>query len=359
MPKKAYIADHLSISELATRYKKCQDPVESRRWHLLWRIASGLTIQASALIVGVHYQYGKKVLKKYNEEGEEGVKNRRKIAKKEEHTGGKKPLLNKEQLGELAEALKEKPADGGIWTGAKVARWIEKKTGREKVWEQRGWDYLKKLGYSWQRPRPKHKKGDEEAQKEFKENRLPKRVMEMQEKHPGKEVEVWFFDEHRIGLKPILRKVWSKVGERPIAIVEPRYEWLYVYGFVEPKTGKTLWYLIPRVNTKWLNMVYEQFARDAGVGENKAILLVEDQAGWHRSEKVKVPEGIEREHLPPYSPELQPAERLWTLVDEPLVNEHFESIQEIEETLVKRCNILMKKQEEIKNLTNYHWLNYN
>ncbi len=161
MPKKAYIADHLSIGELATRYKKCQDPVESRRWHLLWRVASGLTIQASALIVGVHYQYGKKVLKKYNEEREEGVKNRRKIAKKEAHTGGKKPLLNKEQLvelvelAELAEALKEKPADGGIWTGAKIARWIEKKTGREKVWEQRGWDYLKKLGYSWQRPRPK------------------------------------------------------------------------------------------------------------------------------------------------------------------------------------------------------------
>ena len=46
-------------------------------------------------------------------------------------------------------------------------------------------------------------------------------------------------------------------------------------------------------------------------------------------------------------------------MDEPLVNEHFESIQEVEETLVKRCNILMEKQEEIKNLTNYHWLNYN
>ena len=199
----------------------------------------------------------------------------------------------------------------------------------------------------------KHKKGDEEAQKEFKENRLPKRVMETQEKHPGKEVEVWFFDEHRMGLKPILRKVWSKVGERPIAIVEPRYQWLYVYGFVEPKTGKTLWYLIPRVNTKWLNIVYEQFARDAGAGEEKLILLVEEQAGWHRSEKVEVPVGIEREHLPPYSPELQPEERLWTLVDERLVNEYFKSIQEIEETLVKRCNILMEKQEEIQNLTNY------
>lgn len=359
MPKKAYLATHLSTEELARKYKKCQDPIESRRWHLLWKISSGKSIRESTEIVGLNYQYGKRIVKKYNELGEEGVKNRRKIAKKEVHTGGRERLLNEEELGELAKALKEKPADGGIWTGRKVARWIEKKTGREKVWEQRGWDYLKKLDYSWQRPRPKHRKGDSEAQREFKENRLPERMKEIQEKNPEKKVELWFFDEHRIGLKPILRKTWNKRGERPIAIVEPRYQWLYVYGFVEPKTGKTLWYLIPRVNTKWLNIVYEQFARDAGVGEEKLILLVEDQAGWHRSEKVEVPFGIEREHLPPYSPELQPAERLWVLVDEPLVNEHFKSIEEIEEILIKRCQVLMEQQEEIKNITNYHWLNYN
>ena len=82
-------------------------------------------------------------------------------------------------------------------------------------------------------------------------------------------VELWFFDEHRVGLKPILKKVWSKIGYRPEAIVQHRYEWLYVYGFVKPRTGKTLFYLIPRVNTKWLNLVYKQFALDAGVSNQK------------------------------------------------------------------------------------------
>jgi transposase len=77
----------------------------------------------------------------------------------------------------------------------------------------------------------------------------------------------------------------------------------------------------------------------------------------HRSEKVEVPEGIIVEFLPPYSPELQPAERLWLLVDEPLVNQNFETIDEIEEILVKRCNILLNLKQEIKDLTNYHWLN--
>lgn len=83
---------------------------------------------------------------------------------------------------------------------------------------------------------------------------------------------------------------------------------------------------------------------------------MQDNAGWHRSQKVQIPSGIKVEFLPPYSPELQPAERLWKLVDEPLVNECFESLDEIEELLVKRCNVLSNMKEEIKNLTNYHWL---
>ena len=86
------------------------------------------------------------------------------------------------------------------------------------------------------------------------------------------------------------------------------------------------------------------------------MLLVEDNAGWHRSKKGETPLGIQVEFLPPYSPELQPAERLWKLVDEPLVNNCFETIDEIEELLAKRCNVLSEMKEEIRNLTFYHWL---
>ena len=57
----------------------------------------------------------------------------------------KKSLLTDQQLQKLKSELESKPEDGGLWTGPKVARWIEKETGREKVWNQRGWDYLKKV----------------------------------------------------------------------------------------------------------------------------------------------------------------------------------------------------------------------
>ncbi len=322
---------------------------------MLWKVAQGWTIKNSAIAVGLNYGYAQRIVKNYNRAGEAGVKVKPRA--KEKHTGGKKALLSEAQLEKLTQALQEKPSDGGIWTGVKVARWIEQETGREKVWNQRGWDYLKKCSYSWQRPRQKHRKGDVTEQNQFKQN-LPLLVEQLKLKYPDKKIEVWFFDEHRVGLKPILKKVWSRIGQRPTAVVQHRYEWLYVYGFVEPKTGQTFWYLIPRVNIQWMNVVLETFAVEAGANQNKIILLVQDRAGWHRSEKVKVPAGIEMELLPPYSPELQPAERLWNLVDEPLANEYLESIDELEEILSKRCCVLSEMRDEIRNLTNYHWLKY-
>ena len=78
---------------------------------------------------------------------------------------------------------------------------------------------------------------------------------ELEAQYPKASVEVWAFDEHRLGLKPILRKVWSPIGERPIARVNHQYEWTYLYEFVHPASGETEWFIIPRVNVEWMNAV--------------------------------------------------------------------------------------------------------
>jgi len=112
----------------------------------------------------------------------------------------------------------------------------------------------------------------------------------------------------------------------------------------------------PRVNIECLNLVLEQFALQTGAGTSKKILLVMDRAGWHTSDKVILPSGIYVEYLPPYSPEQQRAERLWSVADEPLVNKSFDKIQDLEAVLEERCQILSATMTEpIKNLTNYYW----
>lgn len=161
-------------------------------------------------------------------------------------------------------------------------------------------------------------------------------------------------DEHRVGLKPILRRVWAPRGERPKAVVRPRYEWLYVAAFVRPETGDSSFWLIPEVSTEVFRRLVHAFAQEQAVGKRKRIRLVLDNAGWHVEEST-LPEGVTLDFLPPYSPELMPAERLWTLLDEPLVNRGYKTIDEVDAVLGERCVELSELPELVRAHTLFHW----
>lgn len=152
-----------------------------------------------------------------------------------------------------------------------------------------------------------------------------------------------------------MRRVWAPVGRRPTPRIKRGYEWTYLYGFVRPTTGEVYWLILPTVDKKLFSMALEGFAKEVGAGEDKRILLVVDQASWHTSGEVDVPDGIHLEFLPTASPELQPAERLWPLTNEAVANRLFEKITEIEDALVERCVQLLDQAQTIKDLTNYHW----
>ena len=62
-----------------------------------------------------------------------------------------------------------------------------------------------------------------------------------------------------------------------------------------------------------------------------------------------------RTYLPPYTPELQPAETLWTLIDEPIVNKHFETLADLDATVAERCIALNKDRELVKGPAGFHW----
>lgn len=111
-------------------------------------------------------------------------------------------------------------------------------------------------------------------------------------------------DEHRIGLKPIVRGVWAPVGERPIALGHHRFEWLYVTGFVEPATGQTVWNVANAVCKEMFELILADFAKSIGAGANKRIVLQIDNAGWHGPENLSVPDGIRLVFQPAHSPEL-------------------------------------------------------
>jgi transposase len=166
---------------------------------------------------------------------------------------------------------------------------------------------------------------------------------------------VFATDEHRLGLKPVTRRVRAPVGVRPVALGHHRFEWLYVTAFVSPATGETVWYLSSGVSKPFFERLLAAFAKQVGAGRERIIVLVLDNAGWHTEPGLAVPEGRRLVYLPPYSPELQPAECLWPVLDEPLVNRHCKTIEEVEEIVAERCVSLDADRKLVGDRTGFHW----
>jgi hypothetical protein len=170
--------------------------------------------------------------------------------------------------------------------------------------------------------------------------------------HPEAVGEAWAMDEHRLGLKPVLRRVWGRRGERPHTAVHHRYRRLRLHGFVHPASGRTLWYIMPTVSAATFSRVLAAFAADAGAGPAKEILLVRDGAGWHVARDLAAPDHPHLVRLPPYSPELQPAERSWPLADEAVANRCFDDLAA---ALEPHCLGLARQPELIRGRALFGW----
>ena len=102
---------------------------------------------------------------------------------------------------------------------------------------------------------------------------------------------------------------WGLTGLRATAVHQSEYEWVYLFAAVNPLTGDSSALLAPLANTEYMNH-HLRFISEQADPEVQVILVL-DRAGWHLAKALQVPENITLLHLPPYSPELNPVERLW------------------------------------------------
>lgn len=142
---------------------------------------------------------------------------------------------------------------------------------------------------------------------------------------------------------------------RPVALGHHRFKWLYVTALVSPTSGETFWYISNGVSKPFFEKLLALFAREAGAGQSRIIILVIDGAGWHTAPNLTVPEGLHLVYLPPYTPQLQPAECLWPVLDEPVANRHFETIEELDAVVARRCLTLDANPELFKGRIDFHW----
>ena len=161
MGRRLQLTAHLPEAELFRRYRSTPRPVERMHWQVLWMLSQGFRSEDIADAVGYRVAWVRKLIGRYNEQGPQAMHDGR------EDNPGQPPLLSPEDEAELAEALTQQPVGGDAWSGPLVARWMSGRLDRE-VSRQRGWEMLRYLGYTPQRPRPRHTQADEEAQRAFK-----------------------------------------------------------------------------------------------------------------------------------------------------------------------------------------------
>jgi transposase len=161
MPKRITIQPHLDLDQLEAHYRQSKDPVARSHSQIVWLLAQGKSTRTVAEHTGYTCIWIQTIARRYNKDGPAGLGDHRK-----QNTGGT-PLLNAEQRKALWASLQGPPPDGGLWSGPKVAKWMSEQTGKT-VHVQRGWEYMRRLGFTLQRPRPRHAKADAEVQKAFK-----------------------------------------------------------------------------------------------------------------------------------------------------------------------------------------------
>jgi transposase len=168
MPRRIAVAAHLSVAELGALYRAATDPVARSHWQIVWLMAQARPVAEVVAVTCYSPVWITQLVKRYNAQGPAGLGDQR------HHNPGAPPLLAAEQQTALAAAVDHDPApEGGLWTGRQVAVWMQQATGRP-VHAQRGWEYLRRLGFRRKQPRPRHAHADAAAQAAFGESSPPR-----------------------------------------------------------------------------------------------------------------------------------------------------------------------------------------
>jgi transposase len=146
----AHVADHLSVSALEQQYRLCTDVTAARHFQTIWLLAKGHEIAAVSATMSFARRWVERLLARYNAQGPQALGDLRR------RNGTSPSILKSDLLEKLKARLLDPPPDGGLWTSPKVATWMASELGLARVAPQRGWEALKAIDWSVQKPRPRH-----------------------------------------------------------------------------------------------------------------------------------------------------------------------------------------------------------
>jgi transposase len=241
----------------------------------------------------------------------------------------------------------------GRWRrGVDLQRWLKAEHGIEL--KMGGiYYYLGKAGGVLKVPRKTHAKKDAALSQAFKEELGTKLAALPLE--PNRPVRVWTADEHRFGLISVVRRCWSLRGVRPYAPYHTKYQWGYLYSALEVDGAHGSQALFTSsVNLETSGKFLEQLVKSDPTSQH---VVIWDQAGFHpRSGHETIPAGVQVLSLPPYSPELNPVEKIGSFIKDAVCNKVYQTLPEIEAAITTELQPLWQQAQRVAQLIGDGWL---
>jgi transposase len=167
-------------------------------------------------------------------------------------------------------------------------------------------------------------------------------------------VRLMFCDEARFGLIDCKTGCWAPAGVRPEILMKLTRQYIYAYNAVSPSDGGAVSLVLPFANTESMSVFLKEVST---VYPDDYNVIFMDQAGWHKSKDLEIPENIRIEFLPPYSPQLNPVEHVWDeLREKYFKNQYFADMEQVVEQLRKGLKYLKDNPEKVASISGFPWI---
>ena len=171
-----------------------------------------------------------------------------------------------------------------------------------------------------------------------------------------KHVDVWFQDEARFGQQNTTTRLWAERGTRPRAVKQQQFEYAYLFGSVCPSRGIGEAMVVPWVNKDIMIEHLRQISVSTEKGRHAVVIM--DGAGWHTEDIASKLENVSVIKLPPYSPELNPIEQVWSwLRQHYLANQSFIDYNDIVSKICTAWNRFLESPQRVKKMCSREWIN--
>ena len=183
------------------------------------------------------------------------------------------------------------------------------------------------------------------------QNEFTTTVQALIPRQPGLPLRLFVEDESRFGLLPVIRRRITLKGVKPIQPIQHVFENYYLYGAVEPSSGAAFFLEMPFLDSQCYQIYLNEFSRWASDSFN---IMVLDNGSFHKAKGLIIPENVALLFLPPYSPELNPIERLWEYIKDQIAGKLFQNLDSLKDEVAKVIKRLSK--EMITSLTGYPYI---